>query len=149
MSVKTLQNYSISSSLDTIKNLFAKFKKEKLLSIEDNQNIKNLIEQLSLVNEITNSIDDTFEYKVSCNLQELKYEISKFENQIKNSKLEQLSELNLQVFKIQETIKEKNFKKEVEESTTLQMLLEIHEMDVLDYDGYTCHGKCGINILKL
>ena len=41
MSVKTLQNYSISSSVDTIKNLFAKFKEEKLLSTEDNQNIKS------------------------------------------------------------------------------------------------------------
>ena len=31
MSVKTLQNYALSSSLDAIKNLFAKFKEEKLL----------------------------------------------------------------------------------------------------------------------
>jgi hypothetical protein len=137
MSVKTLQNYSISSSLDTIKNLFAKFKKEKLLSIEDDQNMKNLIEQLKLVNEVCKSTNTSYsKYK----LQELKSEIYAMQNKIKKIILHQLDHLHLEVCEIEQIIREKNFKKEVEESTTLQMLLEIHDMDVLDYDGYTCHG---------
>ena len=52
MSVKTLQNYSISSSLDTINNLFSKFGEEKLLSLNDNKNIKNLYEQLKFINQV-------------------------------------------------------------------------------------------------
>lgn len=137
MSVKTLQNYAIKSSLDTVKNLFAKFKKEKLLSIQDNENIKNLIEQLKLINQVCKSTDSSYsKYK----LQELKREIYAIQDKIRKIKLHQLDHLHSQVCEIEQIIREKNFKKEVEESTTLQMLLEIHGMDVLDYDGYTCHG---------
>ena len=137
MSVKTLQNYAISSSLDTISNLFVKFKKEKLLSIKDNQNIENLNEQLKLVKQVCNSTDVNYS---KYTLQELKNEIYTIQNKIKKITLDQLDNLHSQVCEIEQIIRKKNFKKEVEESTTLQMLLEIHGMDVLDYDGYTCHG---------
>jgi hypothetical protein len=137
MSVKTLQNYAISSSLDTIKNLFAKFKEEKLLSIRDNQNIKNLNEQLKLVNQVCKSTDVNYSIYT---LQEFKNEIYTIQNKIKKIKLDQLDNLHSQVCEIEQIISEKNFKKNVEESTTLQMLLDIHGMDVLDYDGYICHG---------
>ena len=137
MSVKTLQNYSIKSSLDTVKNLFAKFKEEKLLSIQDNENIKNLIEQSKLINQVCKSTNTTYsKYK----LQELKREIYAMQDKIRKIKLHQLDHLHSEVCEIEQIIREKNFKKEVEESTTLQMLLEIHGIDVLDYDGYTCHG---------
>ena len=137
MSVKTLQNYAISSSLDTISKLFVKFKKEKLLSIKDNQNIENLNEQLKLVKQVCNSTDVNYS---KYTLQELKNEIYTIQNKIKKITLDQLDNLHSQVCEIEQIIRKKNFKKEVEESTTLQMLLEIHGMDVLDYDGYTCHG---------
>jgi len=137
MSVKTLQNYAISSSLDTIKNLFAKFKEEKILSIQDNQNIQNLNEQLNLVKQVCKSTDSSYS---KYTLQELKNEVYTIQNKIKKIKLDQLDNLHSQVCEIEQIIREKNFKKNVEKSTTLQMLLEIHGMDVLDYDGYTCHG---------
>ena len=151
MSVKTLQNYAISSSLDTISNLFSKFKEEKLLSMKDNQNIKNLNEQLNLVKQVCKSTNtqrvliDNQRLSTDVNyskytLQEFKNEIYTIQNKIKKINLDQLDNLHSQVCEIEQIIREKNFKKEVEESTTLQMLLEIHGMDVLDYDGYTCHG---------
>ena len=72
MSVKTLQNYTISSSIETVNNLFAKFKEEKLLSIQDNQNIQNLNEQLKLINQVCKSTDSSYSIYT---LQELKNEI--------------------------------------------------------------------------
>jgi len=137
MNVKTLQNYAISSSIETVKNLFVKFKEEKLLSIQDNQNIQNLNEQLKLINQVCKSIDVNYS---KYTLQELKNEIYTIQNKIKKIKLDQLDNLHSQVCEIEQIIREKNFKKNVEKSTTLQMLLEIHGMDVLDYDRYTCHG---------
>ena len=137
MSVKTLQNYALSSSLDAIKNLFAKFKEEKLLLIQDNQNIKNLNEQLNIIKIVSKSTNTSYSiYK----LNELKNEIYRTQNMIKKIKLDQLDNLHSEVCEIQQIIKEKNFKKKVEQSTTLQMLLQIQEMDVLDYDALTCHG---------
>lgn len=137
MSVKTLQNYALSSSLDAIKNLFAKFKEEKLLLIQDNQNIKNLNEQLNIIKIVSKSTNTSYSiYK----LNELKNEIYRTQNMIKKIKLDQLDNLHSEVCEIQKIIKEKNFKKKVEQSTTLQMLLQIQEMDVLDYDALTCHG---------
>ena len=138
MNVKTLQNYAISSSIETVKNLFAKFKEEKLLSIQDNQNIQNLNEQLKLINQVCKSTDSSYSiYK----LNELKNEIYRTQNKIKKIKLDQLDHLHSEVCEIEQIIKEKNFKKKVEQSTTLQMLLQIHTIDVLDYDGLTCHGE--------
>ena len=138
MSVKTLQNYTISSSIETVNNLFAKFKEEKLLSIQDNQNIQNLNEQLKLINQVCKSTDSSYSlYK----LRELKNEIYKTQSKIKKIKLDQLDHLHSEVCEIEQIIKEKNFKKKVEQSTILQMLLQIHGMDVLDYDGLTCHGE--------
>ena len=137
MSVKTLQNYALSSSLDAIKNLFAKFKEEKLLLIQDNQNIKNLNEQLNIIKNVSKLTNTSYSiYK----LNELKNEIYRTQNMIKKIKLDQLDNLHSEVCEIQKIIKEKNFKKKVEQSTTLQMLLQIQEMDVLDYDALTCHG---------
>ena len=131
MSIKSLQNISLIGSLDYVNILFDEFIEQKLLSIEENINLKNLNTYINNLNELTNSISDSI--NDSNKLEKLLIKIKNFEDQIKNKKLDELNNLSSQISDLQKSIKNKNFQNKLSQSRVLRILSELHDMEILEY----------------
>ena len=139
MSIKSLQNISLIGSLDYINNLFDEFREQKLLSIEENINLKNLNTYIDNLNKMTNSISDSI--NDSNKLEKLLIKIRKFEDQIKNIKLDELNNLSSQISDLQKLIKNKNFQNKLSQSKVLRILSELHDMEILEYKYFIIHSE--------
>lgn len=139
INIGKLEHQCIKASIDNIKNLFNQFKTSKILSLQDNDNIRNLTDNLKSIYKITKAGNSNFDNKNLFEIQNIKYEINKFQNEIKKMKLNQLENFKTQVEQFEKSIKENIFYGKLNDSLTLQILVKIQDINVLDYEGYIVH----------
>ena len=139
INIEKLENQCIKASIDNLKNLFNQFKTIKILSLQDNDNIRNLTDNLKSIDQITKAGNSNFDNKNLIEVKNLKYSINEFENEIKKIKLNQIENLKLKVEQFEKSIKENIFYGKLKDSLTLQILNNIQDINVLDYDRYIVH----------